>query len=533
MRKDEVKTKEQTINELEKEMRQCIKDLEVSETERKRIEHDLAERVKELQCFYSISSTAEKSHITLDELYQEVADLLPDAWQYPGITCARVIINNKRFETANWWETEWKQSSDIKVHGVKAGAIEICYLEERALIGEGPFFIEEKRLIDAVAGRLGKITERKQMEEALRESKELFEKIFNSQRAAIFILDTQIPPVVMECNPAVLEMFGYSRQEVLGRKMNFLHVNEISLKKFHKHLYRDIEERGFFYLPEFEMKRKDGTRFPTEYTVVPLKSQEDKRIGLVSIVYDITERKQLEEARIEQAEAQAKAEEVQRSRKRIIGMQESLRKDIAQQIHGTVQNKLIIIMHRLADLEKNYLSEQIAAEVADLRQKLEEVIDDNLRPISHWLFPHILRRGLVPALQSLVDQFETVLSIDIELSEELRRQERINSKFITEEVRLALYRIAEEALVNANKHSKTSKVTVKLELSSEMWLRLTVQDDGCGFDIESVSTGLGTLMMQDYAEVIGGSCVIKSTQGKGTEVTTIVPLAESRAEYNI
>ena len=533
MRKGEMKIKEETINKLEKEMRRCIKELELSETERKRLEHDLAERVKEIQCFYSISSIVEKSRITLDELYQEVADLLPEAWQYPEITCARVIINNKRFETENWCETKWKQSSDIKVHGVKAGAIEICCLEERPPIGTSPFLMEEKLLIDSVAERLGKITERMLAEEALRESKELFEKTFISQRAAIFILDAQIPPVVMDCNPAALEMFGYSRQEVLGRKMDFLYVNEISLKKFHKRLYSVIEERGFFYLSEFEMKRKDGTRFPTQYTVVPLKGQGDKRIGWVSIVYNITERKQLEEARIEQAEAQVKAQEVQQSRKRIIVMQEFLRKNIAQQIHGTVQNKLIIIMHRLADLEKNFPSEKMASEVADLRKKLEEVIDDHLRPISHWLYPHILRRGLVPALQSLIDQFETVLSIDIELSEELRRHERNNSKFITEEVRLALYRIAEEALVNATKHAKASKVTVKLELSSEVWLRLTVQDDGCGFDMESASNGLGILIMQDYAEVIGGSCVIKSTHGKGTEITTIVPLAEPRAEYII
>ena len=370
-------------------------------TERKRIERDLTERVKELRCLYDISSVAERSYVTLDELYQEVANLLPDAWQYPDITCARVIINDKQWETENWRETKWKQSTNVKVSGVKAGAVEICYLEERPLVGEGPFLMEERHLIDAVAQQLGRITERKQ----------------------------------------------------------------------------------------------------------------------------------LEEARVERAAALARTEEVQQSRQRIITIQESLRKDIAQEIHGSVQNRLIILMHRLADLERSSLSEQMAEEIADLRQKLGEVLEDHIRPISHRLFPSILRRGLVPALQSLVDQFEKAQSIDMELSEKLKKQEKINPRFIPEQVRLAVYRITEEALVNTIKHAKASKVTVKLEPSSEGWLRLVVRDDGRGFDKESVSANMGMPMMQDYAEVVGGSCVINSTPGKGTKVTVAVPFAEPGAEY--
>jgi len=246
---------------------------------------------------------------------------------------------------------------------------------------------------------------------------------------------------------------------------------------------------------------------------------------------NITERKQLEEARTEQAAALARAEELQQSRQRITAMQESLRKDIAQQIHSTVQNRLIILMHRLADLERSSLSEQMAAELADLRQKLEEVLQGYIRPISHRLFPSILRRGLVPALQSPVDQLEKTQSIDMELSKELKRQERINPRFITEQVRLAAYRIAEEALTNATKHAKVSRVTVKLELSSEDWLHLMVRDDGQGFEVESASAGLGILLMQDYAEVVGGSCVIDSTPGKGTRVRAALPLVKPGGEH--
>ena len=76
------------------------------------------------------------------------------------------------------------------------------------------------------------IAERRRTEEELRKSKELFEKTFTSQRDAIFILDAQIPPTIVDCNPAAEEMFGYTCQEMRGRTMAFLHVNEVTLREF-------------------------------------------------------------------------------------------------------------------------------------------------------------------------------------------------------------------------------------------------------------------------------------------------------------
>ena len=139
--------------------------LERKNVERKTLEQGLQERVKELQCLYGIAGIAERPGITLDEIYQETANLLPGSWQYPGITYGRVTIDGREFKTENYTESRWKQSSDIKIGGTKAGSIEVGYLRERPEIDEGPFFKEERLLIDAVAERLGRIAERKQAEE--------------------------------------------------------------------------------------------------------------------------------------------------------------------------------------------------------------------------------------------------------------------------------------------------------------------------------------------------------------------------------
>lgn len=140
------------------------------------------------------------------------------------------------------------------------------------------------------------ITRRKKAEKASRESKELFEKTFNSQRDAIFILDSEVPATIRDHNPAATDVFGYSRQEMLGRTVGFLHVDETTLKQFQDHLYSAIAERGFIQLFEFRMRRKNGTIFPTEHTVSPLKDGRGRRIGWVSVVRDITDRKVAETA---------------------------------------------------------------------------------------------------------------------------------------------------------------------------------------------------------------------------------------------
>jgi len=150
------------------------------------------------------------------------------------------------------------------------------------------------------------VTERVRAEEALRESKELFEKTFNSQRDAIFLLDAEIPARIVDCNLASMEISGYTLQEMLGRTAAFLHVDEAALREFQGHLYPAIEEHGFLHLPEFKMKRKDGTVFPTEHTVIPLEDERGRRVGWVSVVRDITERKRAERT-LRRSEKQASA----------------------------------------------------------------------------------------------------------------------------------------------------------------------------------------------------------------------------------
>jgi two-component system cell cycle sensor histidine kinase/response regulator CckA len=136
---------------------------------------------------------------------------------------------------------------------------------------------------------------------SLRKSTELFEKTFRSQTDAIFVLDAEIPPKIIDCNPAAERIFGYSRNEMLNKTTEFLHISRDAIRDFQKKLYPKIHEEGFFSLDEFMMKRKNGEEFPSEHTIWPLNDERSERTGWVSVVRDVSRRKKAEET-IKQSE---------------------------------------------------------------------------------------------------------------------------------------------------------------------------------------------------------------------------------------
>ena len=114
-------------------------------------EWQLRERVKELGCLYKLSLLSNQPGLDLEKYFQEAVDLLPESWQYPDISCARIIYEGDIFKTEGFAATQWKLASQIDVRNRKAGLVEVYYKEERPQEAEGPFLIEERLLLDEVA----------------------------------------------------------------------------------------------------------------------------------------------------------------------------------------------------------------------------------------------------------------------------------------------------------------------------------------------------------------------------------------------
>ena len=131
------------------------------------VAHRLGERVKELNCLYGITRLVEQGSLSVDEILQGVADLIPPSWQHPAVTCDRIKLKSRKFQTANFRKTRWKQAEPIVINGEKSGTLEVCYLEEVPPSDEGPFLKEERNLIHVIAERLGHIIEHRLAEESL------------------------------------------------------------------------------------------------------------------------------------------------------------------------------------------------------------------------------------------------------------------------------------------------------------------------------------------------------------------------------
>ena len=382
-------------------------------------------------------------------------------------------------------------------------------------------------MVNGIVVNYRDITERKRAQEALKQREKHFRVMIENSLDDVAILDRD--GNIISQSPSVEFVLGYGPDEHIGRRsLDFVHPDD--LPDVAAAFARLVQNPGSTFHGELRTQHKDGSWRILE---VMIRNFLDDPVvgGVLANFRDVTERKMAEDERVEHAATLARAEELQLSRQRMVTVQESVRRDIAQQLHGSVQNRLIILLHRLAELERAASPTELVEEIRDLRQKLAELLESQVRSISHRLYPSILRRGLVAALRSLEDQLEAALPIEMELDEELVQHERANPKLIPEQVRLAAYRIAEEALTNAVKNAKASRITMALGLSSQGWLRLTVHDNGQGFNLGSISGGLGLLMMQDYAEVVGGRCVVHSAPDEGTEVTAILPLARPGAEH--
>ncbi|MHA2398325.1 MAG: sensor histidine kinase [Promethearchaeota archaeon] len=148
-------------------------------------EHDLKERVKELTCLYSISKLVEQIEIPIEEFLETTLDYIPKAWQYPNITCARIIYQEREFKTPNFKKTGWMLKKDILEFRNIIGRLEVGYLEEMPIMNEGPFFKEERDLINGISEMIGTFIERKKAEERL---SQLISTVSHELRTPITVL---------------------------------------------------------------------------------------------------------------------------------------------------------------------------------------------------------------------------------------------------------------------------------------------------------------------------------------------------------
>ena len=212
---------------------------------------------------------------------------------------------------------------------------------------------------------------------------------------------------------------------------------------------------------------------------------------------------------------------------RLVRAQEEERRRIARDLHDDLGQRLALVGVRLDVMERSAQTEgatPVASELAALSQSVKSISSD-VHGLSVQLHSAQLDTlGLRSALRSLCKEVsqQHELAIEYEVTGEGAEPR--------EDLALGLYRIAQEALRNALRHSEASSIRLELQLESR-FARLVVVDDGCGFDPQQVtsSKSLGLRGMQERLRILGGQLYLTSASGRGTRLEAIVPLEASPA----
>ena len=196
----------------------------------------------------------------------------------------------------------------------------------------------------------------------------------------------------------------------------------------------------------------------------------------------------------------------------MIQMQETERERISNELHDTVCQDLRELQFQLKEEKSVVLCQKIASDVRDT---------------CYALTPSDLREGLFEALVSLCEFLKKQSGVNIILFVQDELKNNQNFRNFSKEKNLNIYRIVQEILNNAVKHSGSESISVLVRTLDEKNFKIIVSDEGKGFDFKTAlkkKKHFGLKNIQARSENIGGKTVFNSAAGEGTQVTVVVPL---------
>jgi PAS domain S-box-containing protein len=401
--------------------------------------------------------------------------------------------------------------------------------EYRWLIDNGvPRWIDGGTSFAGYIGSCIDITDRKLLEEAYINGKNELSAIYENTPSILCLLDSELR--LINGNRVFMEATGWSNYPApvnkgLGDLLGCIDALEdpqgcgFASKCATCSLRRaiiDTNESGTSYsnVEHNTTLLKNGNRKEAFLLVSTARIESSGSHRVLLSLVDITERKQ--------------AEDIQRGyAHRLIEREENLRKKIAAELHDGIGRDLTalginmsIISHSLDSTDTSIVDERIS----DCGQLIEGISRTTRNVIANLRPPVLDDFGLLSALQWHTEIFSkrTGLQVTIQADEAFPR--------LNGEKEMTLFRIAQEALTNVAKHAGAASVTLALTHDGRR-VRLVINDDGAGFLPVSSSrnlgsSGWGTTIMRERAELIGGIFSLDSAPGKGTTMSVVVPLEE-------
>ena len=315
---------------------------------------------------------------------------------------------------------------------------------------------------------------------------------------------------IRAANPKAASMFGWEVDELVGQPVEVL-VPEALGERHRGHRRHFLEHpRDRPMGAEFDLRgvRRDGSMFPLEISLSPW-HREDGGLRVICAVRDVTDYRRLRDF----SASALRATEEERRR-------------IARELHDDTAQRLAALILRLRPLAIEPDEAARAALVEEIRQEIFETAED-VRRISRGLRPpEVEEVGLAPALRAHARTLRERLGFEVDA--ELEDVE----PFLDVTCKLALYRIVQEALSNARRHSGVGRAILRLRAADGRVIA-EVADGGRGFDPGShmeFDRGLGLVGMRERASMVGGTLVVESAPGAGTTVRASIPSCSPEVE---
>jgi PAS domain S-box-containing protein len=348
------------------------------------------------------------------------------------------------------------------------------------------------------------ITHLKRAEETLRESEERFRLVANT--APVMIWMAGVDKLRNYFNLTWLEFTGRSLDEELG--MGWAEGMHPDDYPHYMNSYTKAFERRQPFRFEYRLRRRDGEYRWVLASGVPRFHADGSFAGYIGSGVDVTDRKLAEEA-------------ISMVSRRLIEAHEEERTWLARELHDDIGQQICLLLMSLGRLTSD-----MQASIAEIREGVAKAIEQassivvDMRALSHRLHSSKLQYlGLVAAAEGHCNELAHQHQVKVEL-----RTENI-PRDLSQEISLCIFRVLQEALQNAIKHSRAYRFDVLLSRRAEE-ISLTVRDFGIGFDpvVAMKSRGLGLTSMKERLKLVDGELWIESESGVGTAVHVRVPL---------
>jgi PAS domain S-box-containing protein len=356
-----------------------------------------------------------------------------------------------------------------------------------------------------MTGTTQDITKRKLSDETLRHNEALLSLIINAVPALISYVDTEYRYRLV--NQGYAEQFRVSLDTIRGRQVRDV-LGEAVWATACPFVKRALAGERVSY--EVMLPNHLGGMSLYLAVYIPDRDAERRIQGYVALAYDITEQKTTEMT-------------LRRYGQRLTELEEEVRRKLAAELHDEMGPELTALNFNLALIRGSANTAQgqhVDELVADSVQLIDGLTSKVRNIISRLQPPVLFDYGLEAAIRWYIDHMKnrTTMTISIVTTGAVPR--------LPEEHELALFRIIKEALINAAKYSGAKNVTVTLGTAGST-LRLSVSDDGVGFDRATVSLpgagGWGLTIMRERTNILGGSFRLETAPGEGVTIHLEIP----------